>query len=50
MMTEANLRIAKGEFGPDAKFNAAFVQEMLAENNIEIDFMAGELLRVWSKS
>lgn len=50
MMAEANFRIAKGEYGPDAKFNAAFVKEMLAENNIEIDFMAGELLRVWSKS
>lgn len=50
MMAEANFRIAKGEYGPDAEFNSAFVQEMLKENNIEVDFAASELLRVWSKS
>ncbi len=39
--------IAKGSMGPSDKFNAKFVKEILKENNLEPDFMAGELLRVW---
>jgi hypothetical protein len=39
--------IAKGSWGPDDKFNAKFVKEMLDESGLEVDFTAGELLKVW---
>lgn len=39
----------KGSWGPDVRFNTKFVKEMLAEDNIEVDFTAGELLRAWKK-
>ena len=39
--------IAKGTLGPDDKFNAKFVKELLKENGLEPDFTAGELLKVW---
>ena len=41
--------IAKGSWGPNDKFDAAFVKKMLADYNLETDFSAGELLRVWRK-
>lgn len=44
------LEIAKGAHGPDVKFDAKFVKQMLKENNLEPDFTAGELLKVWCKS
>lgn len=31
----------------DEQINAAFVKKLLKENNLEPDFTAGELLRVW---
>lgn len=39
--------IAKGSWGPDDKFDAAFVKKMLKDSHLEPDFTAGELLRVW---
>ena len=39
--------IAKGSWGPDAKFNAAFVKKMLADNGLELNCTVGDLLRVW---
>ena len=42
--------IAKGSWGPDEKFDAKFVREMLKENGLKTDFTPGELLRVWEKS
>lgn len=39
--------IAKGEFGPDAKFDAKLIKKLLKENNLETDFTPGELLSVW---
>ena len=39
--------IAKGSWGPDDKFDAKFVRRMLDNNNLQVDFTAGELLRVW---
>ena len=39
--------IAKGEFGPDAKFDANLIKKLLKENNLETDFTPGELLSVW---
>ena len=37
----------KHSWGPDDRFDAKFVQEMLDENNLHPDFSAGELLKVW---
>jgi hypothetical protein len=42
--------IAKGSWGPDDKFDAKFVQQMLKDSDLHPDFTAGELLRVWEKS
>ena len=39
----------KGSWGPDDKFDAAFVRQMLKDYGIEVDFTAGELLSVWRK-
>ena len=41
--------IAKGSWGPDDKFDAKLVKEMLRENGLEVDFTAGELLNAWEK-
>lgn len=41
--------IAKGRMGPDDKFDARFVKQMLAENGLKPDFTAGELLGAWKK-
>ena len=41
--------IAKEACGPEDKVNAKFVKELLKENNLEPDFTAGELLKVWVK-
>lgn len=41
--------IAKGSWGPDDKFDAKLVKQMLKDSNLEVDFTAGELLRVWRK-
>lgn len=46
-MDRTAFEIAKGAWGPDDKFNAALVKEMLSEHGLEIDFTAGELLKVW---
>lgn len=43
------LEILKGSWGPDDKFDAAFVAKMLKDFDLTPDFSAGELLRVWSK-
>ena len=39
----------KGSWGPDDRFNAKFVREMLKSSGFEPDFTAGELLRVWER-
>lgn len=39
--------IAKGAWGPDDKFNASLVKEMLSNYGLEPDFKASELLKVW---
>lgn len=46
-MNEWAFRVAKGAFGPDEKFDAEFVEDMLKEYELETDFTAAELLRVW---
>ena len=50
MMDTIAFEIEKGSWGPDDKFNAKMVKEMLSENSLEIDFTAGELLKVWREN
>lgn len=49
LMDSFSFEIAKGSWGPDDKFDAKFVAEMLSQNHLEPDFSAAELLRVWVK-
>lgn len=49
LMSEYAFEIAKGLYGPDGKFDAKFVARMLKDNNLDPDFTAGELLKVWRK-
>lgn len=40
----------KRSWGPDDKFDAKFVKQMLKDYDLELDgFTAGDLLRVWRK-
>ena len=48
-MDTYSFEIAKGSWGSDTKFNAGLVKKMLKENNLEVDFTANELLKVWQK-
>jgi len=41
--------IAKGSMTPNDKFDAKFVKWLLKENNLDPDFSAAELLKVWQK-
>ena len=49
-MDQIAFEIQRGSLGPDDKFDTAFLKELLKENNIEIEFSASELLKVWRKS
>ena len=49
IMDTVAFEIEKGSWGPDDKFNAKLVKEMLSENGLEIDFTVGELLKVWRR-
>ena len=49
-MDTVAFEIAKGSWGPNDKFDAKLVRKMLKENDLQIDFTAEELLRVWKKS
>ena len=48
-MDDTAFEIAKGTWGPDDKFNAKLVGEMLKDYGLEPDFSASELLKVWQK-
>ena len=48
-MDTISFEILKGSWGPDDKFDAARVKEMLEASELEPDFTAGELLKVWKK-
>ena len=39
--------ITKGSWSPDEKFDAKFVEDMFRKYELETDFTAAELLRVW---
>lgn len=47
LMDRVAFEIAKGSWGPDDKFDAKLVKQMLRDNELKTDFTAGELLRVW---
>ncbi len=49
-MDRVSFEIAKGSWGPDDKFDAKMVKEMLKEEGLEPDFSAYDLLKVWRKS
>lgn len=50
LMDQIAFEIAKGSWGPDDKFDAKLVKQLLKENDLEPDFTAAELIRVWQKS
>ena len=49
LMDQFAFEIAKGSWGPDDKFDARLVRKMLKDNNLEVDFKASELLKIWRK-
>ena len=49
-MNETAFEIAKGSWGPEDKFDAKQVKKMLKDFELEPDFSAAELLRVWRNS
>lgn len=49
LMDGIAFEIAKGSWGPDDKFDAKLVRELLENSGLETDFTPGELLRVWTK-
>ena len=48
-MDDTAFEIAKGTWGPDDKFDVKLIKEMLKDFELEPDFTAGELLKVWQK-
>ena len=46
-MDETAFEIAKGSWGPNDKFNASLIKEMLSDYGLEPDFTTNELLKVW---
>lgn len=50
LMDQIAFEIAKGSWGPDDKFDAKLVKQLLKENDLEPDFTAAELIRVWQQS
>lgn len=49
-MDDTAFQILKGSWGPNDKFDAKQVKEMLDNFELKPDFTAGELLRVWRNS
>ena len=50
LMDQIAFEIAKGSWGPDDKFDAKLVKQLLKENDLEPNFTAAELIRVWQRS
>lgn len=50
LMDQIAFEIAKGSWGPDDKFDAKLVKQLLKESDLEPDFTAAELIRVWQRS
>jgi hypothetical protein len=49
-MDEVSFEITKGSWGPNAKFDTKQVCKMLKDFELEPDFTAAELLKVWRKN
>lgn len=49
LMDQIAFEIQKGSWGSNEKFDTAFLKKLLKENDIEIEFPASELLKVWRK-
>lgn len=49
MMDQVAFEIQKGSWGPDDKFDAGMVKDLLDNSDLHPEFTAGELLRVWRK-
>ena len=49
LMDQIAFEIVKGSWGPDDKFDAKLVKQLLKENGLEPDFSAAELIKVWEK-
>ena len=49
LMDGIAFEIAKGSWGSEDKFDAKLVKQLLKDNQLEPDFSAGELLKVWRK-
>jgi hypothetical protein len=48
-MNQISFEIAKGSWGPDEKFDTNMVKQMLKDFELNPNFTASELLRVWRK-
>lgn len=48
-MDELNFEMAKEPISPNEKMDTKYVKQLLKDNELEIDFTASELLRVWKK-
>ncbi len=48
-LEEISFEIWKGSWGPEDRFNAKLVSELLKEWDLHPDFTAGELLREWGR-
>lgn len=46
-MDDTAFEIAKGTWGPNDKFDASLVKEMLSNFKLKPDFTASELLKAW---
>lgn len=49
LMDELNFEMAKEPIGLNEKMDTKYVKQLLKDNELEIDFTASELLRVWKK-
>lgn len=49
LMEDVAVHIAKGSYGPDAKFDQKIVSQMLDEHGLHPEFSAGELLAAWKR-
>lgn len=49
LMDQIAFEIEKGSWGPDNKFDTKLVKQLLKESDLEPDFSAAELIRVWRK-
>ena len=49
LLEQIAFEIAKGDWGPDVKFDTNVLKEVMDAQGIESEFTPGKLLRVWKK-